>query len=145
MSKKTTSGKIAKGKKPKVSKKGKKAGIVGRVVEHFRDYQARRSNATPKELFSVYEDLSMQNKNAYRDIGIDDRSISTATMTVDFERATKYIFESIFRLTVKTQTPGREEPDGVVKEDKIILFRCVGHIDRRAFQRYATRYPLAQS
>ncbi len=45
-------------------------------------------------------------------------------MTVDFERATKYIFESIFRLTVKTQIPGREEPDGIIKEDNIILYEC---------------------
>ena len=45
-------------------------------------------------------------------------------MTVNFERATKYIFESIFRFTVKTQTLGREEPDGIIKEDNIILYEC---------------------
>ena len=103
---------------------GKKSEIVGRIVERFQDYQIKRSTATPKELFSIYEDLSEQNRNAYRDIGIDDASISMPTVTADFERATRYIFESIFRLTVKPQTPGREEPDGIIKEDKIILYDC---------------------
>ena len=103
---------------------GRKSEIVGRIVEHFQDYQTKRSTATPKELFSIYEDLSKQNKNAYRDIGIDDSNISMPTVTADFERATRYIFESIFRLTVRPQTPGREEPDGIIKEDKIILYDC---------------------
>lgn len=103
---------------------GRKAEIVERIVHYFRNYQVKGTRATPKELFSIYEDLSKQNKNAYRDIGIDDKDISLPTMTVDFERATKYIFESIFRLTVKTQTPGREEPDGIIKEDNIILYEC---------------------
>lgn len=104
--------------------KGRKSEIVGRIVEHFQDYQIKLSTATPKELFSIYDDLSKQNKNAYRDIGIDDGSISMPTVTADFERATRHIFESIFRLTVKPQTPGREEPDGIIKEDKIILYDC---------------------
>ncbi len=103
---------------------GRKSEIVRRIIEHFQDYRIKRTSATPKELFSIYDDLSKQNKNAYRDIGIDDKNISIATITVDFERATRYIFESIFRLTVKPQTPGREEPDGVIKEDKIILYDC---------------------
>jgi len=103
---------------------GRKSEIVGRITEHFQDYQIKRSTATPKELFSIYDDLSKQNKNAYRDIGIDDSNISMPTVTADFERATRYIFESIFRLTVKPQTPGREEPDGIIKEDKIILYDC---------------------
>jgi len=103
---------------------GRKEEIIERIVHYFRNYQIKGSKATPKELFSIYEDLSKQNKNAYRDIDIDDKDISLPTMTVDFERATKYIFESIFRLTVKTQTPGREEPDGVIKEDNIILYEC---------------------
>ena len=103
---------------------GKKTEIIERIVHYFRNYQIKGTKATPKELFSIYEDLSKQNKNAYRDIGIDDKDISLSTMTADFERATKYIFESIFRLTVKTQTPGREEPDGVIKEDNIILYEC---------------------
>jgi len=94
------------------------------TIPNFQDYQIKRSTATPKELFSIYEDLSVQNKNSYRDIGIDDKNISIATITVDFERATRYIFESIFRLTVKAQTPGREEPDGMIKEDRIILYDC---------------------
>ena len=104
--------------------RGRKPEIIGRIVHYFRNYQIKGSKATPKELFSIYEDLSKQNKNAYRDIGIDDKDISLPTMTADFERATKYIFESIFRLTVKTQTQGREEPDGVIKEDNIILYEC---------------------
>jgi len=104
--------------------RGRKPEIIERIVHYFRNYQIKGSKATPKELFSIYEDLSKQNKNAYRDIGIDDKDISLPTMAVDFERATKYIFESIFRLTVKTQTPGREEPDGVIKEDNIILYEC---------------------
>jgi len=104
--------------------RGRKSEIVGRIIEHFQDYQIKRSTATSKELFSIYDDLSKQNKNAYRDIGIDDASISMPTVTADFERATRYIFESIFRLTVKPQTPGREEPDGIIKEDKIILYDC---------------------
>ncbi len=103
---------------------GRKAEIVERIVHYFRNYQVKGTRATPKELLSIYEDLSKQNKNAYRDIGIDDKDISLSTMTADFERATKYIFESIFRLTVKTQTPGREEPDGIIKEDNIILYDC---------------------
>jgi len=104
--------------------RGRKPEIIERIVHYFKNYQIKGSKATPKELFSIYEDLSKQNKNAYRDIGIDDKDISLPTMTVDFERATKYIFESIFRLTVKTQTPGREEPDGIIKEDNIILYEC---------------------
>jgi len=103
---------------------GRKTEIIERIVHYFRNYQIKGTKATPKELFSIYEDLSKQNKNAYRDIGIDDKDISLPTMTADFERATKYIFESIFRLSVKTQTPGREEPDGVIKEDNIILYEC---------------------
>ncbi|GAH26192.1 unnamed protein product, partial [marine sediment metagenome] len=103
---------------------GRKADIIERIVRFFCNYQIKGSKATPKELFSIYEDLSKQNKNAYRDIGIDDKDVSLPTMTADFERATKYIFESIFRLTVKTQTPGREEPDGTIKEDNIILYEC---------------------
>jgi len=104
--------------------RGRKPEIIERIVHNFRNYQIKGTKATPKELFSIYEDLSTQNKNAYRDIGIDDKDISLPTMTADFERATKYIFESIFRLTVKTQTPGREEPDGIIKEDNIILYEC---------------------
>jgi len=104
--------------------RGRKPEIIERIVQYFRNYQIKGSKATPKELFSIYKELSKQNKNAYRDIGIDDKDISLLTMTADFERATKYIFESIFRLTVKTQTPGREEPDGVIKEDNIILYEC---------------------
>jgi len=104
--------------------RGRESEIIGRIIEHFGDYQIKRTSATPKELFSIYDDLSKQNKNAYRDIGIDDGSISMPTVTADFERATRYIFESIFRLTVKPQTPGREEPDGIIKEDKIILYDC---------------------
>jgi len=104
--------------------RGRKPEIIERIVHYFKNYQIKGSKATPKELFSIYEDLSKQNKNAYRDIGIDDKDISLPTMAVDFERATKYIFESIFRLTVKTQTPGREEPDGIIKEDNIILYEC---------------------
>jgi len=104
--------------------RGRKPEIIERIVHYFKNYQIKGSKATPKELFSIYEDLSKQNKNAYRDIGIDDKNISLPTMTTDFERATKYIFESIFRLTVKTQTPGREEPDGIIKEDNIILYEC---------------------
>ena len=104
--------------------RGRKPEIIERIVHYFKNYQIKGSKATPKELFSIYEDLSKQNKNAYRDIGIDDKDISLPTMTADFERATKYIFESIFRLTVKTQTPGREEPDGIIKEDNIILYEC---------------------
>jgi len=104
--------------------RGRKSEIIGRIIEHFQDYQIKRSTATPKELFSIYEDLSKQNKNAYRDIGINDSNILMPTVTADFERATRYIFESIFRLTVKAQTPGREEPDGIIKEDKIILYDC---------------------
>ena len=104
--------------------RGRKPEIIERIVHYFKNYQIKGSKATPKELFSIYEDLSKQNKNAYRDIGIDDKVISLPTITTDFERATKYIFESIFRLTVKTQTPGREEPDGIIKEDNIILYEC---------------------
>jgi len=104
--------------------RGRKPEIIERIVHYFKNYQIKGSKATPKELFSIYEDLSKQNKNAYRDIGIDDKGISLPTITTDFERATKYIFESIFRLTVKTQTPGREEPDGIIKEDNIILYEC---------------------
>jgi len=104
--------------------KGKKEEIVEKIVHYFQNYQVKGTKATPKELFSIYEDLSKQNKNSYRDIGIDDAQISLPTITVDFERATKYIFESIFGLTVKTQTPGREEPDGIIKEDNIILYEC---------------------
>ena len=104
--------------------RGRKPEIIERIVHYFRNYQIKGTKATPKELFSIYEDLSKQNKNAYRDIGIDDKDISLPTMTADFERATKYIFESIFRLTVKRQTPGREEPDGIIKEDNIILYEC---------------------
>ena len=104
--------------------KGRKEEIVERIVHYFRNYQVKGTKATPKELFSIYEDLSKQNKNAYRDIGIDDKRISLPAITADFERATLYIFESIFGLTVKTQTPGREEPDGVIKEDNIILYDC---------------------
>ena len=104
--------------------RGRKPEIIERIVHYFKNYQIKGSKATPKELFSIYEDLSKQNKNAYRDIGIDDKDISLPTITADFERATKYIFESIFRLTVKTQTPGREEPDGIIKEDNIILYEC---------------------
>jgi hypothetical protein len=107
-----------------LSPRGRKPEIIERIVHYFRNYQIKGSRATSKELFSIYEDLSKQNKNAYRDIGIDDKDISLPTMTTDFERATKYIFESIFRLTVKTQTPGREEPDGIIKEDNIILYEC---------------------
>jgi len=107
-----------------LSPSGRKAEIIERIVHYFKNYQIKGSKATPKELFSIYEDLSKQNKNAYRDIGIDDKGISLPTITTDFERATKYIFESIFRLTVKTQTPGREEPDGIIKEDNIILYEC---------------------
>jgi hypothetical protein len=104
--------------------KGRKAEIIERIVQCFRNYQIKGTKATPKELFSIYEDLSKQNKNAYRDVGIDDKQISLPTITADFERATLYIFESIFRLTVKRQTPGREEPDGIIKEDNIILYEC---------------------
>jgi len=107
-----------------ISTRGRKPEIIERIVHYFKNYQIKGSKATPKELFSIYEDLSKQNKNAYRDIGIDDKQISLPTIATDFERATKYIFESIFRLTVKTQTPGREEPDGVIKEDNIILYDC---------------------
>ena len=108
----------------KLSPRGRKEEIVERIVHYFRNYQIKGTKATPKELFSIYEDLSKQNKNAYRDIGIDDTQISLPTITVDFERATKYIFESIFGLAVKTQTPGKEEPDGIIKEDNIILYEC---------------------
>ncbi len=104
--------------------KGRKVEMINAIVRHFQNYQIRGSRATPRELFSIYEDLSKQNKNAYRDIGINDKNVSLPTITSDFERATKYIFESIFRLTVKTQTPGREEPDGIIKEDNIILYEC---------------------
>jgi len=107
-----------------ISARGRKAEIIERIVHYFRNYQIKGTRATAKELFSIYEDLSKQNINAYRDIGIDDKQISLPTIATDFERATKYIFESIFRLTVKTQTPGREEPDGVIKEDNIILYDC---------------------
>ena len=107
-----------------LSQSGRKAEIIERMVQYFRHYQIKGTKATPKELFSIYDDLSKQNKNAYRDIGIDDVQISLPTITADFERATKYIFESIFKLTVKTQTPGREEPDGIIKEDNIILYEC---------------------
>jgi len=107
-----------------ISARGRKAEIIERIVHYFRNYQIKGTRATAKELFSIYEDLSRQNINAYRDIGIDDKQISLPTIATDFERATKYIFESIFRLTVKTQTPGREEPDGVIKEDNIILYDC---------------------
>ncbi|MBA7536142.1 hypothetical protein ES705_28404 [subsurface metagenome] len=107
-----------------ISTRGRKAEIIERIVHYFRNYQIKGTRATAKELFSIYEDLSKQNINAYRDIGIDDKQISLPTVATDFERATKYIFESIFRLTVKTQTPGREEPDGVIKEDNIILYDC---------------------
>jgi hypothetical protein len=101
--------------------KGRKAEIIERIVHCFRNYQIKGTKATPKELFSIYEDLSKQNKNAYRDVEIDDKQISLPTITADFERATLYIFESIFGLTVKRQTPGREEPDGIIKEDNIIF------------------------
>jgi len=104
--------------------RGRKAEIVERIAHYFRNYQVKGTKATPKELFSIYEDLSKQNKNAYRDIGIDDAQISLPTITADFEKATRYIFESIFGLTVKTQIPGREEPDGIIKEDNIILYEC---------------------
>jgi len=107
-----------------ISARGRKAEIIERIVHYFRNYQIKGTKATPKELFSIYEDLSKQNINAYRDIGVDDKQISLPTVATDFERATKYIFESIFRLTVKTQTPGREEPDGIIKEDNIILYEC---------------------
>ncbi len=103
---------------------GKKEDLVERIIHYFRNYQVKGTKATPKELFSIYEELSKQDINAYRDIGIDDKKISLPTITVDFERATRYIFESIFGLTVKTQTPGREEPDGIIKEDNIILYDC---------------------
>jgi len=104
--------------------KGRKKEIVEKIIHYFRNYQVKGTKATPKELFSIYEDLSKQNKNSYRDIGIDDVQITLPTITADFERATRYIFESIFGLTVKTQTPGREEPDGIIKEDNIILYEC---------------------
>ncbi len=104
--------------------RGRKKELIERIVHFFRNYQIKGTKATPKELFSIYEDLSKQNKNSYRDIGIDDTQISLLTITADFERATKYIFESIFGLTVKTQTPGREEPDGIIKEDNILLYEC---------------------
>jgi len=107
-----------------LSPRGRKPEIIERIVHYFKNYQLKGTRATPKELFSIYEDLSKQNKNAYRDIGIDDKNISLPAMAVDFERATKHIFEAIFRLTVKTQTPGREEPDGIIKEDNIILYEC---------------------
>jgi len=104
--------------------RGRKKELIERIVHFFRNYQIKGTKATPKELFSIYEDLSKQNKNAYRDIGIDDTQISLPTITADFERATRYIFEAIFGLTVKTQTPGREEPDGIIKEDNILLYEC---------------------
>jgi hypothetical protein len=104
--------------------RGRKADIIERIVHYFKNYQIKGTKATSKELFSIYEDLSKQNKNAYRDIEIDDNQIALPTITADFERATRFIFESIFGLTVKTQTPGREEPDGIIKEDNIILYEC---------------------
>jgi len=104
--------------------RGRKKELIERIVHFFRNYQIKGTKATPKELFSIYEDLSKQNKNAYRDIGINDARITLPTITEDFERATRYIFEAIFGLTVKTQTPGREDPDGVIKEDNIILYEC---------------------
>jgi len=104
--------------------RGRKKELIERIVHFFRNYQVKGTKATPKELFLIYEDLSKQNKNAYRDIGIDDTQISFPTITADFERATRHIFESIFGLTVKTQTPGREDPDGIIKEDNILLYEC---------------------
>ena len=59
-----------------ISARGRKAEIIERIVHYFRNYQIKGTRATAKELFSIYEDLSKQNINAYRDIGIDDKQIS---------------------------------------------------------------------
>lgn len=108
----------------KIHPHGRKEELITRIIEHFKLYRGKGSKATPEKLLTIYDELSQQKTSAYRDIGIDDKKITIGTIASDFERATKYIFESIFKLTVKSQTPGKEEPDGVIEGDKIILYDC---------------------
>ncbi|KAF5426599.1 hypothetical protein C5S42_07120 [Candidatus Methanomarinus sp.] len=104
---------------------GTKSNLINDLISYYSDLIVKESKLPTKELFNYYIELSCQDDRIYPR---NDSSevISTASIALDFERVTKYLFKNVFKLEIKTQRFGKEDPDGIIKDDEgnIFFYEC---------------------
>ncbi len=104
---------------------GPKSDQINNLISYYREIITKESTLPTKQLFNHYDELSCQDKRIYpKEDNLGE--INTATIAIDFERVTKYIFKNIFKLETKTQRFGKEEPDGTIIDDEgnIFFYEC---------------------
>ncbi len=102
----------------------KKPDLIKKLIYYNHQLAVQESKLPAKELLNYYSELSCQETRIYK--GNGGSKVSLATVGHDFERATKYLFKNIFNLETKTQKFGKEEPDGMVRDDEgnVYLYEC---------------------
>ncbi|KAF5421201.1 MAG: hypothetical protein C5S44_07100 [Candidatus Methanocomedens sp.] len=104
---------------------GTKANLIDDLISYYSDLIIKESKLPTKELFNHYIELSCQDVRIYSQAE-NSEVISTASIALDFERVTKYLFKNVFKLEIKTQRFGKEDPDGIIKDDEgnIFFYEC---------------------
>jgi hypothetical protein len=100
---------------------GRKSDLIGQVIHHYRELAIKESKLPTKDLVDYYEALSCQDDRVYSQAGISE-GICATTIGLDFERATRHLFKNIFNLETRTQRFGREDPDGIARDDEGNMF-----------------------
>lgn len=104
---------------------GTKTNLINDLISYYSNLIIKESKLPTKELFNHYIELSCQDDRIYP--RTDNSEVkSTASIALDFERVTKYLFKNVFKLETKTQRIGKEDPDGIIKDDdgNIFLYEC---------------------
>ncbi len=100
---------------------GTKTNLINDLIRYYSDLIIKESKLPTKELANYYIELSCQDARIYPQAD-NSEVISTASIALDFERVTKYLFKNVFKLEIKTQRFGKEDPDGIIKDDEGNLF-----------------------
>ena len=112
-------------RKLKLQVSGTKTNIIDNLISYYSDLIIKESKLPTKELFNHYIELSCQDARIYPQ-DKNSEVISTASIALDFERVTKYLFANFLNLDIKTQRFGKEDPDGIIKDDdgNIFFYEC---------------------
>lgn len=103
-------------------KSGNKSDLITGILAYYLEQSVNESSLPAKDLLGFYDEIGCQDERAYP-ADAAPAGLSATRMGLDFERATRYIFKNMLRLDTKTQTAGREDPDGTITDDDG-LFYC---------------------
>lgn len=106
-------------------KSGNRPDLIDGILAYFLEQSVGDSPLSPKDLLDFYDEIGRQDERAYPADATPDGLCATR-MGLDFERATRYIFKNMLRLDTKSQTAGREDPDGTVTDDdgRFYCYEC---------------------